>query len=174
MSMRSSVCVTGLSSGRWRPGSEDRARAAGSSPASAVERSRLGVGAAMRISAKVDDAVRAAVQLAAAAADTDRRTKGDAIARAQGIPVKVLEDILSDLRHAGLLRSQRGAEGGCGLGARGDALRRLPAARRPRTALRGEGEPVAGAFLRGVGGRGPSSAAPGGIFRPTIVRGPAW
>ena len=64
----------------------------------------------MRISAKVDYAVRAAVQLAAA--DSDRATKGDAIARAQGIPLKFLENILSDLRHAGLVRSQRGAEGG--------------------------------------------------------------
>ena len=64
----------------------------------------------MRISAKVDYAVRAAVQLAAA--DGDRPTKGDAIAQAQAIPVKFLENILSDLRHAGLVRSQRGADGG--------------------------------------------------------------
>jgi Rrf2 family protein len=64
----------------------------------------------MRISAKVDYAVRAAVQLAAA--DGERPTKGDAIAQAQGIPVKFLENILSDLRHAGLVRSQRGADGG--------------------------------------------------------------
>ena len=64
----------------------------------------------MRISAKVDYAVRAAVQLAAA--DDERPTKGDAIAQAQGIPVKFLENILGDLRHAGLVRSQRGADGG--------------------------------------------------------------
>jgi Rrf2 family protein len=64
----------------------------------------------MRISAKVDYAVRAGVQLAAA--EGDRPTKGDAIAQAQGIPVKFLENILSDLRHAGLVRSQRGADGG--------------------------------------------------------------
>src|SRR4051812_43410093 len=64
----------------------------------------------MRISAKVDYAVRAAVQLAAA--DGDRPTKGEAISRAQGIPLKFLENILADLRHAGLVRSQRGAEGG--------------------------------------------------------------
>jgi Rrf2 family protein len=64
----------------------------------------------MRISAKVDYAVRAAVQLATA--DGERATKGDTIAQAQGIPVKFLENILSDLRHAGLVRSQRGAEGG--------------------------------------------------------------
>jgi Rrf2 family protein len=64
----------------------------------------------MRISAKVDYAVRAMVQLAAASGD--RPTKGDTIARAQDIPLKFLENILSDLRHAGLVRSQRGAEGG--------------------------------------------------------------
>jgi Rrf2 family protein len=64
----------------------------------------------MRISAKADYAVRAAVQLAAA--DGDRPTKGDTIARAQDIPLKFLENILGDLRHAGLVRSQRGAEGG--------------------------------------------------------------
>jgi Rrf2 family protein len=38
--------------------------------------------------------------------------KGEAIATAQGIPPKFLENILSDLRQAGLVRSQRGAEGG--------------------------------------------------------------
>jgi Rrf2 family protein len=64
----------------------------------------------MRISAKADYAVRAAVQLAAAPAD--RPTKGEAIATAQGIPLKFLENILGDLRHAGLVRSQRGADGG--------------------------------------------------------------
>ena len=63
----------------------------------------------MRISAKADYAVRAAVQLAAAA---EGPTKGDAIAQAQGIPLKFLENILGDLRHAGLVRSQRGADGG--------------------------------------------------------------
>jgi Rrf2 family protein len=63
----------------------------------------------MRISAKADYAVRAAVELASAG---DGPTKGDAIARAQAIPVKFLENILADLRHAGLVRSQRGAEGG--------------------------------------------------------------
>jgi Rrf2 family protein len=63
----------------------------------------------MRISAKADYAVRAAVQLAAAA---DGPTKGDAIAQSQGIPLKFLENILGDLRQAGLVRSQRGSDGG--------------------------------------------------------------
>ena len=38
--------------------------------------------------------------------------KGDRIARAQKIPLKFLENILLDLKHAGLVQSQRGADGG--------------------------------------------------------------
>jgi Rrf2 family protein len=64
----------------------------------------------VRISAKVDYAVRAAVQLAAA--EPGQPTKGEALAHAQGIPLKFLENILGDMRQAGLVRSQRGAEGG--------------------------------------------------------------
>jgi Rrf2 family protein len=64
----------------------------------------------MRISAKADYAVRAAVHLATA--EDGRPTKGDAIATAQAIPLKFLENILADMRHAGLVRSQRGSEGG--------------------------------------------------------------
>lgn len=63
----------------------------------------------MRVSAKVDYALRAAVQLAAA---DDGPTKGERIADAQGIPLKFLENILLELRHNGLVQSQRGADGG--------------------------------------------------------------
>ena len=63
----------------------------------------------MRISARADYAVRAAVELASAGGGPD---KGEALASAQGIPPKFLENILGDLRHARLVRSQRGAEGG--------------------------------------------------------------
>jgi Rrf2 family protein len=63
----------------------------------------------MRITAKADYAVRGAVELAAAG---EGPVKGDAIAEAQGIPVRFLENILAELRHAGLILSQRGAEGG--------------------------------------------------------------
>jgi Rrf2 family protein len=63
----------------------------------------------VRISAKVDYAVRAGIELAHA---PEGPTKGDAISRAQQIPLKFLENILGDLRHAGIVRSQRGAEGG--------------------------------------------------------------
>ena len=64
----------------------------------------------MRISAKADYALRAAAELAAA--EGSGPLKGDAIAKAQEIPVKFLENILLELRHAGLVHSQRGAEGG--------------------------------------------------------------
>src|SRR5947209_19436827 len=63
----------------------------------------------MRISAKADYAMRAALELAAA---DDPPVKGERIAESQGIPLKFLENILIDLRHAGLVVSQRGPEGG--------------------------------------------------------------
>lgn len=63
----------------------------------------------VRVSAKVDYAVRALVELAAAG---DGPVKGDAIAERQGVPVSFLENILSDLRRAGIVRSQRGSVGG--------------------------------------------------------------
>lgn len=63
----------------------------------------------VRVSAKVDYAVRAAVSLATAASTP---VKGDTIARKQDIPLHYLENILSELRRAGIVGSQRGAEGG--------------------------------------------------------------
>ena len=66
----------------------------------------------MRISAKVDYAVRAAVELAAAAGDPAQPVKGDVIAEAQGIPLKFLENILGELKHVGIVTSRRGAQGG--------------------------------------------------------------
>src|SRR4051812_42358204 len=52
-----------------------------------------------------------------AVAETDGQpVKGDRIAQAQEIPTKFLESILGDLRQAGLVRSQRGADGGYWLG----------------------------------------------------------
>jgi Rrf2 family protein len=63
----------------------------------------------MRVSAKVDYAVRAGAELAAAG---EGPVKGERIAQAQEIPLKFLEYILLDLKHAGLVQSQRGAEGG--------------------------------------------------------------
>jgi Rrf2 family protein len=79
----------------------------------------------MRVSAKVDYALRAMAELAAAppgpagsavgkAAGTQRTTwtTAEQLASAQRIPPKFLESILSQLRSAGLIASQRGAEGG--------------------------------------------------------------
>jgi Rrf2 family protein len=64
----------------------------------------------MRISAKADYAVRAAIELAAAG--DQRPVRAEQVATAQGIPLNFLENILGELRHAGIVRSQRGPEGG--------------------------------------------------------------
>lgn len=64
----------------------------------------------MRVSAKVDYAVRALAELEAAAGQGP--VKGEVIAAAQGIPLNFTENILADLRRAGLVASQRGAVGG--------------------------------------------------------------
>jgi Rrf2 family protein len=68
----------------------------------------------VRVSAKVDYAVRAAVELAAAQVSDEpqRPVKAEALARAQDIPLKFLENILQGLRQAGLIVSRRGPEGG--------------------------------------------------------------
>jgi Rrf2 family protein len=68
----------------------------------------------MRVSAKADYAVRAAAELAAAASG-GRPLKRDQISTAQDIPSKFLESILLELKHAGIIKSQRGAEGGYSL-----------------------------------------------------------
>ncbi len=67
-------------------------------------------GVTMRISAKADYAVRAAIELAAA--PDDKPVKAEAIAAAQGIPQNFLQNILSELRNAQIVCSQRGADGG--------------------------------------------------------------
>ena len=63
----------------------------------------------MRVSAKSDYAIRAAVELAAAG---EGPVKGERLAQAQEIPSNFLENILSDLRNAGIVASRRGADGG--------------------------------------------------------------
>ncbi len=62
----------------------------------------------MRLSARVDYALRAMSELAAA--DAPRNV--DFLSAAQHIPAKYLESILGELRRSGLLRSQRGPDGG--------------------------------------------------------------
>ena len=62
----------------------------------------------MRLSARVDYALRAVGELAAA--DAPRTV--EQLSGAQKIPNKYLESILGELRRGGLLRSQRGPDGG--------------------------------------------------------------
>ncbi|MCE3266625.1 MAG: Rrf2 family transcriptional regulator [Solirubrobacterales bacterium] len=94
----------------------------------------------MRISAKVDYAVRAAVELAAA--EDEEPIKGDVIAEAQGIPLKFLENILGELKHVGIVKSRRGAQGGYWLAkpanevSLGDIVRAVEG---PLASVRGEG-----------------------------------
>lgn len=64
----------------------------------------------MHVTAKADYAVRAAVELAAGSQDAPRKV--DEVAQAQGIPLSFLENILTQLRSSGIVRSQRGPEGG--------------------------------------------------------------
>jgi len=64
----------------------------------------------VRISAKTDYAIRAALELAAAPADAWIKT--ESVAERQGIPLPFLLNILAELRTAGLVQSRRGADGG--------------------------------------------------------------
>jgi Rrf2 family protein len=65
----------------------------------------------MRITAKADYAVRAAAELAAAEGE-QAPMKGEELARRQSIPKNFLENILTELRRAGIVRTRRGADGG--------------------------------------------------------------
>jgi Rrf2 family protein len=73
----------------------------------------------VRVSAKADYAIRAMVELAAAG---EGPVKAERIAQAQEIPLKFLENIMAELRHSGLVRSQRGVEGGYWLAQPADAI----------------------------------------------------
>jgi len=64
----------------------------------------------VRLSARVDYALRAVVELAASQAD--RPVTSEQLAQAQTIPPKFLESILLQLRRGGIVNAQRGPEGG--------------------------------------------------------------
>ncbi|MCB1031796.1 MAG: Rrf2 family transcriptional regulator [Acidimicrobiales bacterium] len=69
----------------------------------------------MRITAKVDYAVRAAIELARHYPDDGSRPVPVArhtVAKSQDIPSKFLEHILADLKRANIMGSARGADGG--------------------------------------------------------------
>jgi Rrf2 family protein len=64
----------------------------------------------VKLSAKADYAVRAVLVLAAH--EGAGPLKGELIASRQGLPLKFVENILGELKHAGIVMSQRGPEGG--------------------------------------------------------------
>jgi Rrf2 family protein len=64
----------------------------------------------MHVTAKADYAVRAVVELAGSSQEAPRKV--DQVAQAQQIPLSFLENILTQLRSSGIVRSQRGPEGG--------------------------------------------------------------
>jgi Rrf2 family protein len=66
----------------------------------------------LQVSAKTDYALRAAAELARAAADETGPVKGESISETQGIPKKFMENILHDLKRSGIVRTRRGASGG--------------------------------------------------------------
>lgn len=67
----------------------------------------------MRLTARVDYALRAACALAAAeTADPGCFSTSDEVAEAEGVPHRFLEAILRDLRRSGLVDSRRGQDGG--------------------------------------------------------------
>ena len=73
----------------------------------------------MKVTARADYAVRAMLELATAEGEL---TKADRIADAQGIPRHFLDNILTDLRRAGLVFTQRGPDGGSRLARPADEI----------------------------------------------------
>jgi Rrf2 family protein len=106
----------------------------------------------VRVSAKVDYAVRAAVELAAA--EPGLTVKAEAIAAAQDIPRKFLDNILQGLRQAGIVESRRGPDGG-------HRLVQVPEEVSLADVIRAIDGPLAN-----VGGRPPETFAPPGAAAP--------
>ena len=76
----------------------------------------------MRISAKVDYALRALAELSALEAESERAVTRDQMASAQDIPIAFLENILLELKRGGIVRSVRGQQGGFRLARSADAI----------------------------------------------------
>ncbi len=92
----------------------------------------------MKVTAKAEYAVRAMLELATSDGGL---TKGEQIARSQSIPLKFLENILVDLRHADMVHAQRGAEGGYRLARGADTItvgEVIRAVEGPLASVRGE------------------------------------
>ena len=107
----------------------------------------------MHISAKADYAVRALLELAR---DTARPLTCESIASSQEIPFRFLKSVVGDLRRAGLVRSQRGCEGGYWLGRPADEISLLEVA----LAVDGELMTLRGEVLTGVAYPGPAAGLP--------------
>ena len=108
----------------------------------------------MKLSAKADYAVRAVLVLAIH--EGEGSLKGEIVAKAQDLPLKFVENILGELKHAGVVASQRGPDGGYRLArprepgldrrrdpdrGRADRRRRRRAARRGHLPARRRGPP---------------------------------
>jgi Rrf2 family protein len=85
-----------------------------------VQAARSCDNAGMKLSAKADYAVRAVLVLASH--DDPHPLKGELIAASQDLPLKFVENILGELKHAGLVVSQRGPEGGYRLAVPADQI----------------------------------------------------
>ncbi|MCX5136819.1 RrF2 family transcriptional regulator [Streptomyces sp. NPDC060011] len=108
----------------------------------------------MHISAKADYATRALLELAREPA---RPLTCEAIASSQHIPFRFLKSVVGELRRAGLVRSQRGCEGGYWLGRPAGEVTLLDVVR----AVDGELITLRGEPLAGLDYPGPAAGLPG-------------
>src|SRR5439155_24774769 len=153
-----SAASRGASSIRtWSGRSASSSRRCGRSAGASSSRRSFGDNGAVRVSAKADYALRATIELAAAG---DGPVKGERIAQAQEIPLKFLENILLELRHAGIVRSQRGVEGGYWLARPAEQVSLAEVIR----AVEG---PIAN--VRGVGPQDVEYAGPAGRLREVWI-----
>lgn len=107
----------------------------------------------MHISAKADYATRALLELAC---EPSRPLTCEAIASSQQIPFRFLKSVVGELRKAGLVRSQRGCEGGYWLGRPAGEITLLDVAR----AVDGELISLRGEPLAGLDYPGPAAGLP--------------
>ncbi|MER5280600.1 Rrf2 family transcriptional regulator [Streptomyces sp. NPDC002809] len=108
----------------------------------------------MHISAKADYATRALLELAR---EPGRPLTCEAIASSQEIPFRFLKSVVGELRRAGLVRSQRGCEGGYWLGRPAGEIALLDIVH----AVDGEVITLRGESLEGLDYPGPAVALPG-------------
>ncbi|MFF1461328.1 RrF2 family transcriptional regulator [Streptomyces sp. NPDC058330] len=119
----------------------------------------------MHISAKADYATRALLELAC---EPGRPLTCEAIASSQGIPFRFLKSVVGELRKAGLVRSQRGCEGGYWLGRPAEDITLLDIVR----AVDGEVLTLRGEPLADLDYPGPAHPLPG-VWREVEARAAA-